>query len=111
MPFVTVPLKFALGTNRTRVFAFDVRSRADAAVGEPSALQLDPPFVEYSHEPLVLTTPVMAIPDDAPLSASVICPLISADTSVPALLESSSLIPVRLFAPDNTGASFTELTV
>ena len=54
----------------------------------------------------MLATAVTAMPDSAPLSASVTLPAINADTSVPGLLAGSSLIVVRLLAPDSTGALF-----
>jgi hypothetical protein len=66
-------------------------------------------LVEYSQAPLLLSTAVTAIPVDADASTSV--DEISAETSVPALPVTSSLIAVRLFAAVTTGASFTAVTV
>src|ERR1041385_4438583 len=56
-PLVTVPLKFAFGTNRTKVLASAESSRAAAAVGLPKAFQVDPPSMEYCQTPLLLSTP------------------------------------------------------
>src|SRR4051794_9807708 len=107
MPLLSVPFQLALGTKRTEVFASAASSSEAAALGEPKLFQLLPPLVEYCHVPFVLTTAVTAMPDKAPASASVTFVEISADTSVPGLLAGSSLIAVRLFAPDSTGALFT----
>jgi hypothetical protein len=48
---LTVPLKSALGTKRTRVLASAASRRALAAVGLPNGDQLEPPLVEYCHVP------------------------------------------------------------
>src|SRR6478609_2364432 len=103
MPLLTVPFQLALGTNLTLVLASAAKSRAVLTVGLPKAVQFVPPLVVYCHVPLVLSTAVTAIPSTA-LSGSLAFPEISAETSVPLLVVGSSLIVVRLFAPERVGA-------
>ena len=112
IPVATVALKLAFGTNRTELNASAASSRAVAAPGVPNALHAPPPLVVYCQAPLLLSTAVTAMPEAAPASASATCPAISADTSVPLLLPeaTSSLMLLRLFAPESTGASLTAPT-
>ena len=57
--------------------------------------------------PVPLTNPVIAIPCNAPLSTSVTFPEINVDTALPLFVNASSVIEVKLLAPNSTGASFT----
>ena len=100
----TVPLKFALGTKRTRVSASAFNRVATAMEGVVKAFQLVPPFREYSQAPLVVASPVIAIPFSAPASGSVTFPAIIDDTNVPGLDKGSSSTPASAFAPLKTGA-------
>ena len=81
------------------------------------SVQPVPPSVEYCQVPLVLSMAVMANPSRAPGSTSVMrsppAEVMMAAIVSPALLESSSLMAVRLMAPvlSSTGASGTLLTV
>ena len=109
-PLVTLPFQLAFGTKRTQVLASDASKRAVLAPGVPKAVQLAPASVEYCQAPLLLSTAVTAMPLSAPLSTSLTCPAINADTSVPGLLAAPSLIGARLFAPFSTGASLTAAT-
>src|SRR6476660_8110256 len=111
MPLLTVPFQLALGTNRMYVLASAASNRALEVLGLPNAVQAPPPLVEYCHVPFVLTTAVTAMPDNAPGSLSVTLPAISAETSVPGLLEGSSLVAVKLLAPDRTGAALITVAV
>ena len=61
--------------------------------------------------PVPLTNPVIAIPCNAPLSTSVTFPEINVDTALPLFVNASSVIEVKLLAPDSTGASLTAVTV
>ena len=79
-------------------------------MGAPKLFHSPPPLVVYCQVPLALFTAVTAMPEAAPLSASVTHPAISAETSVPLLLAGSSLIVFRLFAPVSTGASLIAVT-
>src|SRR5687767_11807192 len=101
---LTAPLKFAFGTNRTRVLASDASKRAAAAPGAPKASHAPPPLSEYCHAPFVLSTETTAMPDCGLLSASDTCPAIRADTSVPAFAPASSRTPARSLVPESTGA-------
>src|ERR1044071_6546078 len=105
-PLVTVLLKFAFGTNRTKVLASAESSRAVAAVGLPKAFQVDPPSMEYCQTPLLLSTPVTAIPVSAPALASLTWPAMRSTTYVPPFAVLSSRIVPRSFAPASTGALF-----
>src|SRR5262245_17201245 len=49
-PLVMMPLKFALGTNRTRVFASALSSSAELLETVPMSIQFVPSVV-YCHEP------------------------------------------------------------
>ena len=110
IPSVTVPFQSASGTKRTKVPASAPSSRAASTLGDPNAVQTVPPSVENSQVPLVSSTPTTAMPATAPGSASVTQPEIRSDTSVPPLVNASSLIPARSSAPEITGAAFTSFT-
>ncbi len=81
-------------------------SRALEVSTAPKANQLEPPSVVYSQVPLVSSTAMTAMPSRAPVSASVTCPEMRSETSVPGLLTGSSEMAVRSLAPLSTGASF-----
>src|SRR5207249_521216 len=72
MPGSTVPLNRLFGTKRTRVELSDASSRAVVSVGEPIGFQVLPLSVLYCQLPLVLSTLLMAMPETAPTSTSVI---------------------------------------
>src|SRR5437667_2821017 len=91
---------------RTRVTASPASNNADVSATGPRASQVVPPSVEYCQRPLLLSTAVTAMPTGSP-SASVTWPATRAETSVPLLVTSSSLMVVKALAPDRTGASFT----
>src|SRR4051794_40218525 len=103
-PFVTVPFQSALGTKRTYVVASAASRRAEVLLGEPKLFQELPPLVEYCQTPFVLSTRVTAMPESEDGSLSVAFPEINEETSVPVLGDWSSLMVVRLLAPDKTGA-------
>ena len=65
----TVPLKFAAGTKRTRVFASAASRRALVALTAPSGCQLLPSVV-YCQLPFAVFAAVIATPCSAPASAS-----------------------------------------
>ena len=77
----------------------------------PTPVQVVPPSVEYCQVPVPLVNPVTAIPLTAPLSTSVTFPEISVETRSPLFVVWSSLMVVKLLAPDRTGASLTAVTV
>ena len=91
-------------------------SNAELPATVPTELQLVPPLVEYSHEPLPLVVAVIAMPSTAAASTSVIRSppaLLMIEATVFPLLEvSSSVIVVRLIVPvlSSTGASLTLAT-
>src|SRR5262245_32537266 len=107
MPPVTVPFQLEFGTKRTYVLESEARRRAADVEGLPNAVQVEPPFVVYCHVPFVLSTAVTPIPVGSPLFVSVTMPEMSDETNVPLLVVLSSLIAVKLFAPDKTGAALT----
>ena len=71
MAFATDPLKLGLGWKYSRVLPSAASSNADVSDTAPTAVQLEPPLVEYHQVPLVAAVPVNARPVDAPASASV----------------------------------------
>jgi hypothetical protein len=115
---LTVPLKFVAGTKRMRVLAAsDARRRADVPLTLPSAFQLVPLFVEYSHDPFAASAAMTAIPSTAPASTSVIrsppALAIKSMINVPVLATASSRIVPRARSPplSRTGASLTAVTL
>src|SRR5437773_6765342 len=89
IPVAIVPLKFAFGTKRIRVFArSEANRRADVLLTLPSAFQVPPLLVEYCQDPLDVSAAITAIPSAAPGSGSVIrsppALAIRAEVSVPA---------------------------
>src|SRR5256714_571125 len=97
------------GTKRS--LSLERNSKADELLTAPTPVQVVPASVEYCHVPLLLTRLVTAIPLTAPLSTSVTFPEINVETRSPELVVWSSLIVVKLLAPERTGASFTLVTV
>src|SRR5439155_458797 len=79
--------------------------------GLPKEVQVLPPSAVNCQSPLVLSTPVTAMPLTAPVSTSLTCPASSVETRLPPLAVWSSLMVVKLLAPDRTGASLTLVTV
>ena len=65
------------------------------------------PSVVYSQLPLLLSIATIATPSAPLTSTSDICPFIKLEISVPLLLASSSLMALRSFAPESTGAVLT----
>src|SRR5438132_244057 len=97
------------GTNRS--LSVERSKRAELPATAPTAFHVPPPSSEYCQAPVPLTRPVTAIPCTAPVSTSLTWPASSVETRSPPLAVWSSLIVVKLLAPDNSGASFTLLTV
>ena len=81
---------WASGTKRT--LSVSRSSNALAGVTGPTALQIEPPSVEYCQVPLPLTREVIAMPGGAPPSGSVTDAPSSAPTSTPGFATSSSVI-------------------
>src|SRR5690349_15671980 len=66
-----VPLKSALGRNRTRFAALDPSRSDEVPLTVPTAVQPPPPSVEYCQVPLAPSAAVIAMPATAPASTSV----------------------------------------
>ena len=76
----------------------------------PTAVQVAS-LVEYCQAPVLLLSPVTAMPCTAPGSGSLTMPAISVETWLPPLPGWSSLIVVKGFAPESTGASLLTVIV
>src|SRR5262249_51386001 len=94
-----------------RALSMDRKSKADELLTAPTLVQVVPASIEYCHVPVLLLKLVTAMPFTASVSTSVSLPEIKVETRSPLLVVWSSLIEVKLLAPERTGASLTLLTV
>ena len=90
-----------------RNLSVDRSSSDEVLVTAPTAFQVEPLSVEYCQVPLLLTSEVTAIPLTAPVSTSAILVAIKVETKSPLLEVLSSVMVVKLLAPESVGASLT----
>src|SRR5262245_53654909 len=102
---VTEPLVAFWLSGMRRRRSVDRSRRAELVLTEPTAVQVLPLSVEYCQVPVPLERSVTAMPFTAPASTSLTCPEMSVETRSPLLVVWSSLMVVKLLAPDSTGAS------